>query len=234
MCPAPLPRARLPVGRVPARDQVGQEDLRGPPQPGGQVHAGLGQRRIGGVQLREGGRRVRDLPQVAARDASVATNSVPSARVSSGSTRCTRAAASMTTPRDVSLYVAHGLRRDIALQVERRMRDEIAQHRPVSEAASEDVGDQARRARGGGVESGVQGGGPVTPGLGGPSPTPPGTTSPSPPTATTPRPRSAIRSPRRVADRADRPRPPSATALGTKKPGPGFGPGRAVPGTLGG
>ena len=53
----------LGLGLVPARDQPGQQDLRGPPQPGRQVDAGLGQRRVGGVELGQGGRRVGDLPE---------------------------------------------------------------------------------------------------------------------------------------------------------------------------
>ncbi len=37
------------LGLLPARDQPGHQDLRGPPQPGRQVDADLGQRRVGGV-----------------------------------------------------------------------------------------------------------------------------------------------------------------------------------------
>src|SRR6185437_11887911 len=75
------------------------------------------------------------------------------------------------------LVAAHGLYGHVALQVERRVRDEVAQQRPVAEALGEDVGDQrlgarARRAGAGRVwrgrvEFGVQRGRPLPPGRGG-------------------------------------------------------------------
>lgn len=50
------------LGRIPARDQAGQQDLRGAAQPRHQVHAGVAQFRVGGVELGQDRSRVGDLP----------------------------------------------------------------------------------------------------------------------------------------------------------------------------